>query len=389
MMKSNSLRPRLLQAFTASGAPERAQGLRDRRIVVFGPQSFLAQIHLQRLVDAGANIVLLIDDQCRELTLHGIPVKSSAAFVAGAARVQDAVLIDFTAQAYAQVVCHQLGAVTGLERRDLLELLAAYDAAAVYETVPDNRRLTLARADDWLALADRLADDFSRETLYAVLLQRLEYDRSVLRHVNLWGRDEYFGTGAQSDTFVAGQREHFVDCGAHRGTVVQKLLAATSGRYASIHAFEPDVENYAALQWMTPSALANFHVHRCAVSDRNETLRFAQTGTMGSHVARDGNVEVKAVMLDDVVEKATFIKMDVEGYEPRALRGAARLLATQRPRLAIASYHFAQDLLEVAQVLDELAPGYVLRLRHHYSYYFDSIFYASPREDWSPLDSAT
>lgn len=389
MMKSNSLRPRLLQAFTASDAPERAQGLRDRRIVVFGPQSFLAQIHLQRLVDAGANIVLLIDDQCRELMLHGIPVKSSAAFVAGAARVQDAVLIDFTAQAYAQVVCRQLGEVTGLERRDLLELLAAYDAAAVYETVPENRRLTLARADDWLALADRLADDFSRETLYAVLLQRLEYDRSVLRHVNLWGRDEYFGTGALSDTFVAGQREHFVDCGAHRGTVIQKLLAATSGHYASLHAFEPDVENHAALQWMTPVALANFHVHRCAVSDCNETLRFAQTGTMGSHVARDGNVEVKAVTLDEMVEKATFIKMDVEGYEPRALRGAARLLATQRPRLAIASYHFAQDLLEVAQVLDELAPGYVLRLRHHYSYYFDSIFYASPREDWNPLDCAT
>jgi len=31
-------------------------------------------------------------------------------------------------------------------------------------------------------------------------------------------------------------------------------------------------------------------------------------------------------------------------------------------------------------LFEELTPDYELRLRHHSSYYYDTIFYASPRE---------
>lgn len=388
-MTASSLYPRLIQAFSNPDDPTaRLADLRDRDIVVFGPQSSLGLMHLRLLRAAGARIVLLIDDFCREPALDGIPVKTCAAFVAGAARVREAVLVDFTVQDHTRALCRQLAQATGLATCDLLTLLAAFDAPAVYQTVPDMRRLTLARADDWLALARRLADDFSRETLYAILLQRLMFDRSVLRPVNIWGRDEYFGTGAACDTFRLGAAEHFVDCGAHRGTVVQKLLAATDGRYASVHAFEPDHENFGALSWIGVTPLVNFHPHRAAVSDRSEVLRFAQTGTMGSHVSQAGNVEVPALALDDVVEQATFIKMDVEGFEARSLKGARRLLQS-KPRLAIASYHYADDLLNIVATLDDLAPGFVLRLRHHFAYYYDTILYASRSDSWLPAPDAS
>ncbi|MGN6704255.1 MAG: FkbM family methyltransferase [Burkholderiaceae bacterium] len=386
--RSSSLRARLLQAFASDDAPALAHALRDRRIVIFGPQSTLGLAHLRHLVDTGANIVLAVDDYCKSPQLHGVPVVGSAAFVAGAARVAGAVLADFSMQPYGQALCRLLGASAGLDVIDALPLLGAYDAASVYETRPDYRSRTRARADDWLALADRLADDFSRETLYALLLQRLEYDRGFVAPVNIGGRDEYFGQPGSSATFVMGSREHFVDCGAHRGTIVQKLLGCTGGAYASIQAFEPDAASHAALQWLTPVPLRDFHAHRCAVGERSETLRFAETGTMGSHVSAAGNVEVRAVALDDCLDRATFIKMDVEGFEAKALRGAARLLREERPRLAVASYHYAHDLLEIAGTIDTLAPGYTLRLRHHISYFYDSILYASPREDWLPVERA-
>ena len=89
-----------------------------------------------------------------------------------------------------------------------------------------------------------------------------------------------------------------------------------------------------------------------------------------------------------MVEEASFIKLDVEGFEARALRGAARLLSQQRPRLAVASYHYAQDLLDIVETIDDLAPGYNLYLRHHFGYFYDTILYATPRRDWQPLAGA-
>lgn len=73
---------------------------------------------------------------------------------------------------------------------------------------------------------------------------------------------------------------------------------------------------------------------------------------------------------------ATFIKMDVEGHETRILQGAKRLISNSKPRLAITGYHFADDLLNIAQLIREIEPAYRLRLRHHSFYYFDTILYA-------------
>ncbi len=84
------------------------------------------------------------------------------------------------------------------------------------------------------------------------------------------------------------------------------------------------------------------------------------------------------VRLDDVLDEVTFIKMDLEGFEQRALKGAARLIRECRPRMAITAYHYADDLLDLWRLFEELAPGYELRLRHHSSYYYDTIYYASP-----------
>ncbi|MGF6296510.1 FkbM family methyltransferase [Paraburkholderia youngii] len=391
---SLSLRERLLLAFADDTAPARAaENLKGVALVVFGPGSLLASIYLPGLLARGANVVLGVDDWSRTQEMSGIPVCTSAQLSAELARRVPAGTevraVDFTQNRYAQARFRALARHLGLPIHDLLELFAAYDCPGVYEPVLQYRARTMERADDWLAFAERLKDERSRETLYAVLLQRLQFDRRVLDSVMACPQDEYFGVSrAQSETFTIGTREHFVDCGAHTGTIVAKLLGATDWNVASVHAFEPDSQNYQALNKLMPYPLPFMHTHCAAVSDRSETLRFHQTGTMSSHVSASGGVEVPCVKLDDMVEDATFIKMDVEGFEPRTLRGAAQLIARAKPRMAIASYHYATDLLDVADTLREIVPGHRLHLRHHYSFFYDSIIYASPRDDWAPLTRA-
>lgn len=383
-----SLRETLITSFSQDSAPAAPGQLRLRPLIAFAARSSLGLMHFQALVEKGANFALVVDDYCPDLTWNGVPVVTSAAFLVRRAEFRHMVGIDFSQSHYTQAFYEELAQRAGCEWRDLLQLLACFDAPSVYQTVSVYRTQTQARADDWLKLADRLADDQSRETLYGVLLQRMEYDRRWIKEIRIGGRDEYFGVASETTTFSLGQREHFVDCGAHRGTIVQKLLQTTGWKYRSMHAFEPDAESFAALNTLAPWPLDRFFTHQLAVSDKAEVLRFNETGTMGSCVVETGNTAIQCVPMDDLVDKATFIKLDVEGFEARALRGASRLLAKQRPRLAVASYHYATDLLDIAQTIDQLAPDYSFFLRHHFGYFYDTILYATPRQDWLPIDDA-
>ena len=84
------------------------------------------------------------------------------------------------------------------------------------------------------------------------------------------------------------------------------------------------------------------------------------------------------------METIDLLKMDIEGYEARTLRGGANLIQKFRPRMAIAAYHYATDMLDIVNTIDELAPGYCIRLRQHFNFYYDSILYASPATGWEP-----
>ena len=380
-----SLRPQLIDSFARTSEPQEPERLRKAQLVAFAARSSLGLMHFQGLIDKGARFVLVVDDYCTSSTWQGVPVVTSNEFLNRKDEFNSAVAIDFSQSHYTQAYYQELALRAGCKWQDLLQLLACFGAPSVYQSVPIYRAKTQAKADDWLKLAGRLADDQSRETLYGVLLQRLECDRSWIKGIRIGGRDEYFGISSETTTFALGQREHFVDCGAHRGTIIQKLLQTTGWKYASMHAFEPDAESFAALNTLTPWPLDRFYTHKLAVSDKAEVLRFNETGTMGSSVVETGMSTIQCVTIDEMVENASFIKLDVEGFEARALKGAGRLLSKQRPRLAVASYHYATDLLDIAQTIDDLAPDYSFYLRHHFGYFYDTILYATPRKDWLPM----
>lgn len=56
--------------------------------------------------------------------------------------------------------------------------------------------------------------------------------------------------------------------------------------------------------------------------------------------------------------KPTFIKMDIEGSELEALKGAKETIRKNKPKLAISIYHKLEDMWELPLLIHEIEPGY-------------------------------
>lgn len=378
------LRKRLLET-VEHGTESVIDGLEERPVFFLFAQSFLGGMHADSIAAATRGLVAVIDDRATEATLHGVPRWSSAQLLERAKDYPNAVVIDFSYSMPARALAVRLCEVAGVERRDCVVAQAQLGLVAVYEPVASYRSSTLARIDDFVRIADRLDDEHSRATLFANLLFRLTYDRSYIMQTCASPLDEYFSSYATTSTFRMGTREHFCDCGAYQGPIVRKFLEATGHRYGSITAFEPDRINFEALGRIMPLPLPNFRTVNKAVSSHHETLRFRETGTVSSYITNDGTVEVSTTKLDDELEKLTFLKMDVEGFEAKTLQGVAGLLREQRPRVAACVYHYAQDLLDVMEQFDRNVENYNFRLRQTCGgYYFDLVLYASPQAGIEP-----
>ncbi|MBC7511992.1 MAG: FkbM family methyltransferase, partial [Ferruginibacter sp.] len=75
------------------------------------------------------------------------------------------------------------------------------------------------------------------------------------------------------------------------------------------------------------------------------------------------------VSIDDFVrlnkiEKVDFIKMDIEGAEPLALKGSIETIKRFRPKLAIATYHSMKDFVNIPDWILHLDLGYEIYIDH-------------------------
>jgi len=79
--------------------------------------------------------------------------------------------------------------------------------------------------------------------------------------------------------------------------------------------------------------------------------------------------ECLTLSIDDLVvqrglEKIDFVKLDIEGAEMNALKGASKTIKKFRPKLAIALYHSVEDFERIPILLRELVPEYELYFSH-------------------------
>lgn len=171
-----------------------------------------------------------------------------------------------------------------------------------------------------------------------------------------------------------------IDCGAFTGDTI--LQAVSLGyNIEEVHAFEPDMVNYKKLSEVGRSR-DGIISWPCGVGERSETIRFQNQGDMGSFADPNGNSLIQCVKIDDCIPNfsANLIKMDIEGYEFDALKGAEELLRKYRPRLAISVYHLASDIWKIPLWISKIYTKNTSKyyLRHHSRTIADTVLYVVP-----------
>ena len=126
-----------------------------------------------------------------------------------------------------------------------------------------------------------------------------------------------------------------VDAGANIG-IYSQFLARCVGPAGVVYSFEPAPENFERLL-ATARGFPNMHILQAAVGERSGKSELYLSDTLNvdhrtyvSHKVTRRTVQIEMVALDDYFspgQRVDLIKMDIQGYELHALRGAGRVLA--------------------------------------------------------------
>ena len=243
----------------------------------------------------------------------------------------------------------------------------------VYEYIDNDYISQNAKAFEWTY--NQLFDDLSKESYLTYLNAKVNKDFKDI--IPLVCDNQYFC----DDIVRLTPNEVFVDCGAFTGDTVEAFINTLKKNavqtFKSIYAFEPDADNFTKLCLLSKK-YPNLHCINKGAWSEQTSLRFASEGTTTSAASSSGEVNVEVDTIDNVLScgEATFIKMDIEGAELNALKGAEQTIRKYKPKLAICVYHKADDLITIPQYIKALAPEYKFYFRLHDHGTTEAVLYA-------------
>lgn len=249
---------------------------------------------------------------------------------------------------------------------DMLEFLCYVGKGFCYELLKDEQRFARDHFDEYVTLADNFTDDRSKKILLARRDYFLNFDRWPVIKLSDKGKNEYFSDDP-TVSIVPKPDEVYVDIGAWEGDTVKKFLRNATRGYAEIHAIEPDKRNFATLENLC-STLKNTTVYNLALGEENGTVAFSEDeeNTMGSQISgRHINTLIECRRFDELNLAPTLIKIDVEGYESKVLRGARETISKYKPTLAIGCYHYSHDMFEIMETVNSIYRYKYIALRHY------------------------
>jgi FkbM family methyltransferase len=223
-------------------------------------------------------------------------------------------------------------------------------------------------------------DEFSKKVFLKFLSSWFDGDLFTFKEI--CSPDQYF----MKEIKPLGDHETFIDIGSFEGDTIDVFLNTVNKNFNKIYAFELNKESFEKLtEYVNKLPLevsSKIELNNIGISQNHESLYYDSCGASSSILSdvkdiKNNLIETNLAPLDDVIEdNVTLIKMDIEGSELSALKGAKKIIQKQKPKLAICIYHKPSDLWEIPLYIKELNPDYRLFLRHHTQLEYETVCYA-------------
>lgn len=221
------------------------------------------------------------------------------------------------------------------------------------------------------------ADDLSCKTQKGYLEALMtDNGNTVLENIAL-------GTYFNDLTFeLRNKTGGLVDCGAYDGDSLRDYFSFAGDKGQKIWAFEPDSHNFEKLLLKFRNR-ENTEAICKGVWSKSARLHFSANSSEESAINEAGTEYIDVTSIDEVVKDqcVAAIKMDVEGSELEALKGAEKTILRDYPMLMISAYHKVDDLIALPQWIASIdkEKRYNLYLRHHACVRAELVLYAIPK----------
>lgn len=231
----------------------------------------------------------------------------------------------------------------------------------------DEKEEILACSELW---ADQKSIDIYLEQIECYLSRKYNVSNRI-------DNDQYF----PEDIIFRKGYSRFVDCGAYTGDTISSLTEKR-GRIDNLVAIEPDTGNFKELssyiERKRDNIAEDIQLYPFGVWSSSKTLLFVNNQGSGCHLSETGNTPLQCIALDDILIEftPTFIKMDVEGAEVEAIKGASHTIGNCKPDLAISVYHMIEHLWKIPLLLKSIDDKYKFYLRSYEHFNQETVLYA-------------
>lgn len=258
---------------------------------------------------------------------------------------------------------------------DTYSFLVLEDEKSIYTSMLNTyRRLFVERNDELKKVIDCLGDTKSVDTILNRFKYLITYNKEYINEV--YDPCQYF----PEDILKLTKNEVFLDCGAYDGDTLLEFMKKSKNQFNKACCFEPVTDACNKLNRMIKDMGVSEKVkaYPLGVFDKKGKVYFSESGTSSRIIdTAEGMISIETDTIDNMdIKDVSFIKMDIEGAELAALRGAEKTIKKYKPKLAICIYHKPQDMIDIPLYIMNLGLDYKYYVRQHFLGQTETVFYA-------------
>ena len=217
--------------------------------------------------------------------------------------------------------------------------------------------------EDFEWFYNNLEDYQSKKVLLATLDNWFNWNFKYLGSViqNLY--DDYFDLDLLSNC----HDEILVDLGSYTGDSILSFIDNYGKEsFKKIYCYEINKKNFDMME-KNLCQYDNIVLKLKGVSDKTGFMYVKENEALSAcTLNNEGQTKVNLTSLDeDIKEKITIIKSDIEGAEQNALLGAKKHIVNDHPKLLISIYHSNDDIWQIPRMIKEMDSSYKFYIRYH------------------------